>query len=110
MRWDNSVQFFFWNELVRRALGNPLAIRFLRVVSGLLLRGPAEDCHQLFIGCAVLGGDGCTCLPKAVRRTLGQFRLIAPVAHFVSQTIHRERLAELGREEREVAGLALVDR
>ncbi len=44
----------------------PFATGVARVKRCLSLVRPAEDRHQLVIGCSVFGGDGCPCLTQTM--------------------------------------------
>src|SRR6188472_3478666 len=58
---------------------------------------------------AVVGRDGRARLANAMRGTVRQACLVAPCANTIAEAKRRERSAELGHDEREVANWRRVD-
>ena len=58
---------------------------------------------------AVVGRDGRARLANAMRGTVRQACLVAPCANTIAEAERRERSAELGHDEREVANWRRVD-
>lgn len=69
---------------MHRACRHLLAAGFFGVERRLVLRGPAENRHQLFIRRAVLGGDCGTSLALLICRAMRQAGGIAPIPHLVA--------------------------
>jgi uncharacterized small protein (DUF1192 family) len=70
---------------------------------------PIEHRHQLPIGRAILGGNGCTSLPQSMSRALGQTGFVTTIPEPVAESIRGEWFAVFRDEEGQLPGRALSD-
>lgn len=68
------------------------------------------DCHDLSVRAAQFSEAGGSCFAQAMSAALGQFGLVAPVAHLVPEAGIRERSIQVVDEECQVPGLGRVYR